>query len=342
MQKTRIILWGLGAMGSGIYKVLNERTGVDLAGAIGRNPEKLGKDLGEALGLDKSGVIISSDAASVLKGAGPGTVIHSTGSFFKEIHQELMQSVRAGYNVITIAEEMAEPWAADMVLADELNEEAKKYGVTVLGTGINPGFVLDALAICLSGACCNVNKIEAERINDLSPFGRTVMATQGVGITPDEFHEGINKGTIVGHIGFKQSITLIARALNWQLDKIEEEKEPIISSTKRETPYVKVEPGMVAGCHHRAYGYLNGKAVITLKHPQQVCPEAENVETGDYIRIDGTPPVNMSIKPEIPGGQGTMAMAANMVPVVVSASPGLKTLLDLPFPSCWSKFEQAE
>ncbi len=342
MHTIKVVLWGLGAMGSGIYKVLLERSGAEVAGAIGRNPGKLGQDLGQTLGLEPGGIIISSDTTSVLEKAGSGVVIHSTGSFFKEIHHELMQAVRAGFDVITIAEEMAEPWEADRMLAEELNEEAKKFGVTVLGTGINPGFVLDALAICLTGACCSVRKIEAERINDLSPFGSTVMATQGVGITPEEFKSGIEKGTIVGDIGFKQSISLIAQALNWDLDQIVEEKEPIISSTYRETPYVIVEPGLVAGCHHRAYGYKNGEAVIILKHPQQVCPGAEDVETGDYIRIDGTPPVNLSIKPEIPGGQGTMAMAVNMIPVVAAAGPGLKTLLDLPFPSCWSRFEQAK
>lgn len=337
MHSGNIILWGLGAMGSGIYKVLLERSGTVVKGAIGQNPNKLGKDLGVILGMEPTGTIVSGDAQAVLADSDAGLVVHSTGSFFKEIHHELMQAVRAGCNVITIAEEMAEPWAADQMLADELNEEAKKFGVTVLGTGINPGFVLDALAICLTGACCKVTRIEAERINDLSPFGSTVMATQGVGISPEQFKKGIENNTIVGHIGFKQSICLIARALNWDLDQITEEKEPIISSTYRETPYVKVEPGMVAGCHHRAYGYINGQAVITLKHPQQVCPEAENVETGDYIRIEGTPPINLSIKPEIPGGLGTMAMAVNMIPVVTAAGPGLKTLLDLPFPACWSR-----
>lgn len=337
MQETNVVLWGLGAMGSGIYRLLSEREGIEVTGAIGRNPAKLGKDLGEALGAGPCGIHISDDVPSVLETSDASLLIHSTGSFFKEVHHELLQAVRAGYNVITIAEEMSEPWAADRLLADELDTEAQEYGVTVLGTGINPGFVLDALVIALSGVCTKINSIEAERINDLSPFGSTVMATQGVGISPEEFTLGVEKGSIVGHIGFKQSITLIARALNWDLERIVEEKEPIISATRRETPYVVVEPGMVAGCNHRAYGYKNGKAVISLRHPQQVCPEVEQVETGDYIKIDGTPPVNLAIKPEIPGGQGTIAMAVNLIPAVLAGSPGLKTLLDLPAPACWSR-----
>jgi len=310
---------------------------VKITGAIGRNPSKLGKDLGEAAGMKPCGVKISSDAAKVLAEAEANLVLHATGSFFAEVYPELVQAVKAGLNVISIAEEMAEPWSADADLADELDRLAREKGVTVIGTGINPGFVLDALIIAMTGVCFNIKKIEAERINDLSPFGTTVMTTQGVGTTPEEFARGIAEGKIVGHIGFTQSISLIARALGWELDKIVEEKDPIISATKRQTPYVSVEPGMVAGCYHRAFGYRNGEMVISLKHPQQIRPEAEGVETGDYIRIEGTPMVNLSIKPEIPGGIGTIAMAVNMIPAVLAGSPGLKTLVDLPAPASWNK-----
>ncbi|MBS3943424.1 MAG: NADP-binding protein [Dethiobacter sp.] len=337
MKETKAVLWGLGAMGSGIYKLITERAGIKITGAIGRNPQKFGQDLGESAGMKPCGVKISGDAAAVLAAAEADIVLHATGSFFKEVHPELLQAVRAGCNVITIAEEMAEPWSADYALAADLDKAAKEKGVTVIGTGINPGFVLDALIIALTGVCFNIKKIEAERVNDLSPFGHTVMSTQGVGTTPDQFARGVEEGKIVGHIGFTQSISLIARALGWELDRIVEEKDPIISSTSRQTPVVKVEPGMVAGCYHRAYGYRNGEIAISLKHPQQIRPEAEGVETGDYIRIEGTPMVNLSIKPEIPGGIGTIAMAVNMIPLVLAGSPGLKTLVDLPAPASWSK-----
>jgi len=339
VQQLNIVLWGLGAMGSGIFKLLSERRGVRITGAIGRNPAKIGKDLGEVVGLGQTGIIITDNAHSALAGGDAKLVMHSTGSFFKDIYHELLQAVRAGYNVITIAEEMAEPWSADKKMADDLDREAKKRGVSVIGTGINPGFVLDALIIALSGVCFKINKIEAKRVNDLSPFGHTVMSTQGVGTTPEEFKLGINEGTIVGHIGFTQSIKLISKALGWELDEIIEEKEPIITSTVRETAYIRVEPGMVAGCNHSVYGFIENEAVIILKHPQQICPDNEGISTGDYIYIDGTPPLNLSIEPEIPGGIGTIAMAVNIIPILMASSPGLKTMLDLSYPSSWNKLE---
>ncbi|HBR23436.1 MAG TPA: NADP-binding protein, partial [Firmicutes bacterium] len=148
-----------------------------------------------------------------------------------------------------------------------------------------------------------------------------------------EFNKGIKDGSIVGHVGFEESLHMIAAALGWQLDEIKQTREPIISNVYRETKYVKVEKGNVAGCRHIAHGYMNGKPVIELEHPQQVLPNLEGVNTGDYIWIEGTPAINMAIKPEIPGGLGTIAMAVNMIPKVIAAQPGLVSMKDLPVPS---------
>ena len=109
------------------------------------------------------------------------------------------------------------------------------------------------------------------------------MQTQGVGVTPEKFAAGLASGEIVGHVGFRQSAMLIGRALGWEIEDVVEEREPIISKVERKTKYVKVAPGDVAGCRHTARAYAGGKEVIFLEHPQQVCPEAENVRTGDYI-----------------------------------------------------------
>ncbi|HHY70794.1 MAG TPA: NADP-binding protein, partial [Thermoanaerobacterales bacterium] len=217
--------------------------------------------------------------------------------------------------------------------SEEIDRLAKEYRVTVLGTGINPGFVLDTLIIALSGVCMDVKKITARRINDLSPFGTTVMRSQGVGTTVEDFKKGLENNSIVGHIGFNESITLISRALGLEVDEIKHIREPIISKTYRETPYVKVKPGMVAGCRHIAIGQHKGEPVIVLEHPQQIRPELENVETGDYVNIKGTPDVNLAIKPELPGGIGTIAIAVNMIPQVITAKPGLVTMKDLPVPT---------
>ena len=164
-------------------------------------------------------------------------------------------------------------------------------------------------------------------------MGRPCLKTQGVGITPEAFKKGVADGSVVGHFGFPESISMIAKALGWKIDKIEQTRDPIISKVYRETQFVKIEPGLTAGCTHTAKGYMNGKPVIHLIHPQQVHPHLEDVQTGDYIEIKGEPDVNFSSGPEIPGGIGTIALAVNMIPQVVTSLPGLKTMADLPAPA---------
>jgi len=334
MSEIKVIQWGLGAMGSGMARLLTNKVGLRVVAVFDQDPNKLGRDLGELLGQSQYGVLIEEPPLTDESWAVQGDVLLlATASFTREVISQIRLAVRHGLNVITIAEEMAYPWAQSPELAQEIDQLGKKYGVTVLGTGINPGFVLDSLIISLTGPCLEVQKITAARINDLSPFGPTVMRTQGVGSTVEEFEAGLETGEIVGHVGFKESINLIARALGWKLERIEETRTPIISNVYRETPYVKVQPGQVAGCRHTATGYVGGEAKIELIHPQQVLPQLENVATGDYIDIYGQPDIHMAIKPEIPGGKGTMAMAVNMIPQVLTARPGLVSMAELPLPA---------
>ncbi|MEA3507989.1 MAG: 2,4-diaminopentanoate dehydrogenase [Synergistota bacterium] len=335
-EPVRVIVAGLGAMGSGIAKLLLDKEGIEIAAAAVSRKEKQGKDMGDLLGLEqKTGVITTSSDEAFSVNA--DIVIQATTSFAKETCPEILEFVKSGKNVISIAEEMSYPHIVEPELASRMDQAARESGVAILGTGINPGFILDTLILTLTAPFQRVLSIKASRVNDLSPFGHGVMNTQGVGTSPEEFDKGLKEGKITGHIGFLQSVNMIADALGWELDEIIESREPIISSVHRETPHVKIEPGMVAGCNHTAKGMKYGEAVIWLEHPQQVHPQLAGVETGDYINIRGdASSLNMAIKPEIPGGTGTMSMAVNMIPHVLNARPGLLSMLDLPFPRAMS------
>ncbi len=334
MNPIRILQWGLGAMGSGMARLMLEKSGLQIVAAVDNRPDYVGKDLGEVLKVGKNlGVKITNKPEEVLKKEDVDIVVIATTSWLKEQITDLRKIVTAGINCISIAEEMADAYAQNPELASELDKLAKHHGVTVLGTGVNPGFVLDLLVVLLSGGNHQVERIEASRINDLSPYGPTVMQTQGVGSTLEEFNAGLADGSIVGHVGFPESIHMISDALGLGVDRIVQTREPIISKVYRETPHVKVQPGMVAGCAHTGIGYRGDKEVIKLIHPQQIHPELEQQETGDYIHIYGKPEIHMSIKPEIAGGIATEGLAVNMIPHVVAATPGLKRMIDLPVPA---------
>lgn len=331
-KETKVLLWGLGAMGGGMAEMLLRKEEVKIVSALAQTPAKAGKDLGEVLGSGKPvGVTVTNDPEKAFA-TKPDIALINTASFVAEVFPQIKLALEKGCDVITIAEEMSYPWAPAPELSAQIDTLARKAGKTVLGTGINPGFILDTLVIALTGICRDVTHIRAKRVNNLAPFGPTVMRTQGVGTTPDEFRRGIQSGAIVGHVGFQQSSRMIGQALGWKIDKVVEEREPIITSVERKTQYAHVMPGNVAGCRHIARAYAGGREVIFLEHPQQICPEAEGVDTGDYITIQGDPPVNLSIKPEIPGGIGTIAAAVNMIPLVLAARPGLLTMADLPVP----------
>ena len=237
-----------------------------------------------------------------------------------------------GINIISTAEEMAYPKAQQPDLAVELNKIAKENNVTVLGTGINPGFIMDLLVIALTGAMTDVTHIEANRVNSLSPFGPAVMEEQGVGITVDKFNAGIKDGSLAGHVGFAESVLMIADAIGIKLDKFEQQMEPIVTSVDRKSKYGEALKGNVAGVKMTGQGLIDGEVFIDMKHPQQIEPELEGTHTGDYINIKGIPEINMAITPEIDGGIGTIAVCVNMIPHVLNARSGLKTMIDLPVP----------
>jgi len=325
---------GTGQMGSAIARVVLEKKGMELAGVYARRPERAGLDVGEAIGLGRElGLAVDGDLAALVARTRADIAIQATCSRVAEAVEEIRVLLRAGVDVVSIAEEMAYPAAASPALAAEIDDLAARNGATVLGTGINPGFVLDLLVIALTGVCAQVDSIEAKRVNDLSPYGPSVLSSQGVGLTPEQFREGLEDGSVTGHMGFPETIAMIADAVGWSIERVEESREPIISSVRRSTPFVEVEPGCAAGCLQTAIAYARGKPVIELIHPQQIHPEVEGVATGDFIEIHGTPDVSLSGSPEIPGGVATAALAVNVIPRVLDAAPGLKTMSELPVPA---------
>ena len=333
-EPIRVVLLGTGQMGSGIARLLLRKGGLELVGVFARRAEREGMDLGNLLGLAPPlGLAIVNDLPALIQRTRPHIALQATCSTLDEAIGEITTLAEHGVSVISIAEEMAFPAAVSRSRAEALHRLALDSGVAILGTGVNPGFVLDLLIVLLSGVCADIRAIRAERVNDLSPFGRSVLETQGVGLTPEAFEKGVTDGSVVGHIGFPQSIAMIARAVGWEIERIEQRLEPIISEVRRETPLVTVEPGQVAGCLHTATAYRDGEPLITLLHPQQIEPHKAGVATGDRIEIDGTPPIALAGSPEIPGGAATTALAVNMIPRVLNAAPGLYSMADLPPPA---------
>lgn len=335
MEKVKVAIWGFGAMGSGIAKVLLRKKGVDIVGVCDIHPERVNRSIYDILGVEKNGrpdVVVCSEIEKVVHDANCDICVLATDSFTRKAFDKIKYVVGQKVNVISTAEEMSYPKAQEPELAAEIDRLAKANGVSVLGTGINPGLMMDLLAICLTGCMTDVESVTCRRVNSLSPFGPAVMEEQGVGLTVDAFNKGVADGTLAGHVGFAESVGMIAEALGWKVDKFEQQMKPIVTSVDRKSPYGFAAAGDVAGVNMTGQGYVYGEVKIDMIHPQQIEPEMEGTHTGDYIVLKGTPEVNMAINPEVDGGIGTIAMVVNMIPHVINARPGLKTMLDLPVP----------
>ena len=343
MEKIKVIIWGFGAMGSGMAEMLLKKKGVEITGICDSHPDRMGKDMLDVLRTNGNiietgiynhpAIIIKEKIKDIVSPACADVVMLATDSFTKKAYQKIVYLLENKLNVISTAEEMAYPSASEPKLTAKMDKIAKENGVSVLGTGINPGLIMDLLVVLMTGASIDVDHIKAERVNSLSPFGPAVMEEQGVGLTREAFISGVNDGSLAGHVGFNESVGMITDAIGWKLSsKVEQSQEPIITNVHRKTKYIEVEAGNVAGCAMNGYGYVDGELKVEMVHPQQIEPQIEGTDTGDYVTIKGKPNINLSIKPEVPGGIGTIAMCVNMIPQIINASPGLKTMLDLPVP----------
>lgn len=333
MRPVKVVIWGFGAMGQGMADMLLTKKGVDIVGVCDINEKVVGKTVSNVLeSINTCETIIESNIDEILEQSNPDIVLLCTDSFVKGAYPKIKKIVEKKINVITTAEEMAYPYQSHQALSQEMDDMAKKNGVTILGTGINPGFVMDLLVLCLSGTMKDVKHIDVKRINSLSPFGPAVMEEQGVGDSLDKYHERIENNDLAGHVGFNQSVHMIFKGLGIKPTRFEQQMSPIITNVDRKTKYAFAKKGTLAGINMTAQGYIDDDLFLNMDHPQQIEPLQEGVTTGDYIDIKGSPDIHMAITPEIDGGLGTIAICVNMIPHVINARPGLKTMIDLPIP----------
>ncbi len=331
----KIAIWGFGAMGSGMAKMILNKKGFDIVGVTDLYDGWTGKSIFEILKIknpQNHDVLVEKSIERVLVEEKPDLVLLATDSFTKKAYEKIKFIVEHKINVISTAEEMAYPAAKEPELAKAMDKLAKANGVSILGTGVNPGMMMDLLAIAMTGVMMDVKDMEISRINSLSPFGPTVMEEQGVGLTLQDFNDKLAKDELSGHVGFIESTHMIAKALGLKVTDFSQTMAPIVTNVDRKSPYGFAKAGDVAGVDMRSFATLSNQTKINMVHPQQIEPELEGTHTGDYVKIKGSPEINLSNTPEVEGGIGTIAICVNMIPHVINAKPGLKTMIDLPVP----------
>ena len=317
-RRIRTLLFGVGAIGAGIGRLAAQREELELVGAVDSAPDKAGRPLYETLGIDRpqdgSDLPIEADAAEALAAARPQVVLHATGSYLPDVLPQLLACVHAGATIVSTCEELSYPWRRHPELAKQLDAEAKARGVVVLGTGINPGFVMDTLAVTLRGVCQQVERVRVTRIVDVATRRPQLQRKVGVGLRVEEFRDRAAAGRF-GHVGLQESCWLVAEGLGWRLDTLEETIEPVVAAD-----------GDASGMRQTAQGTMDGRTVIEAV--VQMSTGAERPR--DEIDIEGTPPVHLVIEGGVQGDLATAAVIVNAASRVVNHVPGLITMLDLP------------
>ena len=331
VEKVKVLAYGVGVVGGYIAKYLLEKEGVEVVGAVDVAKDKVGKDLGEVLGMkERLGVTISSSIDSVLSRVKADIAVHTTSSYLKDTFLQIASIIEHGVNVVSTCEELSYPCGSEPKLAKDIDVLAKKHDVTVLGTGINPGFLMDALIITLTAPCQKIEKIEAIRVMNAATRRLPFQKKIGAGLSVQEFTQKMKSKQITGHVGLGQSIAMIADALAWKLDKVVvQSAEPVIAKKHVESKDIQVNAGEVAGLRQEAKGIVQGKEAVVLDFRAYIGAEEEY----DAVTIKGVPEIRQRISPCVHGDLGTVAMIVNSIPKVINAPAGLFTMKDLPIPS---------
>ena len=324
VEKIKVVQFGCGPVGCNIAKLASTKPNIDIVGAI--DLVNVGRDLGEVAGINrKLGVLISNNVDAVLNQTKPDIVLHATGSVLKDVYPQLEKVAKAGINLISTCEELSYPHKSQPELATTVDELAKEHKVTLLGTGVNPGFLMDTWPLVMTGVCQDIEQIRVIRIQDASPRRGPFQKKIGAGKTIEEFNILVKTGTL-RHVGLAESVAMIAAGLEWALDDITETIEPIMAEAEVHTEFLTVEAGQVAGVRQVGFGLSNGKELITLDFRASVGAK----ESYDAVYITGTPNMEVVIKGGTHGDIATAAIVVNSIPRVIQAPSGLITMKDLP------------
>jgi 4-hydroxy-tetrahydrodipicolinate reductase len=281
------------------------------------------------VGLDRTlKVRVTNDAAGALKREKPDVVVLCTSSALRKVMPQIETALKAKVPIVSTTEELAYPVGKNRALAKRIDQMAKRAKVAVLGTGVNPGFVMDALPIALTGVCERVDAVHISRIQDARirrlPFQQKI----GSGLTTAQFAMKVDDQS-VRHVGLAESVTMIAEAFGWKLDKVTDEIKPKIAEQTVESEFLAVDPGYVCGIVQDGIGWKNGKPIITL-HMEAYLGAPESY---DSVVIDGVPRIEQRISGGVHGDIATASITVNSIPKVISAPPGLRTMRDMVLPS---------
>jgi 4-hydroxy-tetrahydrodipicolinate reductase len=325
----RVVLVGLGPIGAAVAGQLVERKGFQIVGAVDIDPLKVGKDAGLVMELGRRlRLKVTDNIGKTLKATRPDVAVLCTSSSLKRVMPQFEEVLKHRVPIVTTTEEAAYPGPANRGLARRLDEAARKAKVAVLGTGVNPGFVMDALPIALTAVCERVDRVEVHRVQDARVRRLPFQQKIGAGLTQEQFKRGVDNGTL-RHVGFTESINMIGSALGWKVERVTDDIKPKMADHLVASELLAVDPGYVCGIVQDGVGYVKGEPRIRL-HLEAYLGAPESY---DSVLIEGSPRIYSKIDGGVHGDIATASMTVNSIPAVLKAAPGFRTMREMPLPS---------
>ena len=327
-MKIRIAQFGLGPIGLENLKLAAEKPWADIVGGVDIDPAKIGQDLGALTGIKRlRGRQVWGSLEELVDCAQPDVIFHTAVSRFKDAFAQIEPMARRGISVVSSCEQLLFPRLREPRLAAKLDAVCKKHGARVIGTGVNPGFVMDLLPICLTGVSRGVRAVHVQRVVNASTRRAPLQRKIGSGLPPAEFRRLFKQGK-AGHAGLQESLALLAHCLGWKIKDIVETGDAVVADHNIRTQYLEVKKGQTCGLHQHAEAKVNGQVCLTLDLKMYL--DAKNPH--DAIQIEGEPPLDVVINGGVAGDQATVAALVNTAPQLLKAPPGLLLVTDLPVP----------
>jgi 4-hydroxy-tetrahydrodipicolinate reductase len=329
MQKIKVAQFGLGPIGVESIKLAAEKDWIEVVGGVDIDPAKVGKSLGEVTGdskLSKANVFKSFE--ELAEKNKPDVILHTAGSKADISIAQIKPMAQRGVSVVSSCEELLVPKFRAPKLADELDAICKQNNARVLGTGVNPGFVMDVLPVCMTGVSRTVEHIYCERVVNATTRRQPLQKKIGSGMDPDEMRRLFKEGK-AGHAGFLESLALVGHAMGWEFTETYELFEPMIAPYDIKTKFFDVKKGQCCGIHQQVVGkvgsvqrvYMDLKMYLDARDPH------------DAVRITGDPPLEVRVNGGVAGDHATVASLLNAVPRVLKAPPGVLLMTDIAVPA---------
>lgn len=327
-MKIRIAQFGLGPIGLETLKLAVTKPWAEIVGGVDIDPAKIGQDLGALTREQKlRGRRIWGSFEELAARARPDIIFHTAVSRFRDAFGQIEPMARRGISVVSSCEELLFPALREPKLAAKLDQICRKAGARVVGTGVNPGFVMDLLPVCLTGVSREVRAVHVQRVVNASTRREPLQRKIGSGLPPAEFRRRFKQGK-AGHAGLKESLALIAHCLGWPVRHIVETGDAVVAGRNIRTRYLEVKKGQTCGLHQYAEATLNGRVCLTLDLKMYL----DAKDPHDAVQIEGEPRLEIVINGGVAGDQATVAALVNTAPRLLRAPAGLRLMTDLSVP----------